>query len=207
MASIGSQFAPHVALERTASAIASARRAVLADRYAISSFAVEWRWLAELLPVADDWRDLAGRAIESNIFYDPGFALAAASVFGNDVGAVLVWSGTTPRRAARILSGAHQRTALRTEASRPRRLDASLRPARNAAGRTRGGGAGDRRLAGLHGRRSVAPRTSPAAARRRGRAVCSRTRRDFAANANAGRRFCAASPRFAGAAAGSHAVP
>lgn len=98
MASIGSQFAPHVALERTASAIASARRAVLADRYAISSFAVEWRWLAELLPVADDWRDLAGRAIESNIFYDPGFALAAASVFGNDVGAVLVWSGTTPRR-------------------------------------------------------------------------------------------------------------
>ncbi|MGC2135815.1 MAG: hypothetical protein WA661_21410, partial [Xanthobacteraceae bacterium] len=98
MASIGSQFAPHVALERTASAIASARRAVLADRYAISSFAVEWRWLAELLSVTDDWRDLAGRAIEPNIFYDPGFALAAASVFGNDVGAVLVWSGTTPRR-------------------------------------------------------------------------------------------------------------
>ena len=98
MASLGSQFAPHVALERTASAIASARRAVLSDRYAINSFAVEWRWLAELLPVADDWRDLAGRAIELNIFYDPGFALAAGSVFGNDVGAVLVWSGTTPRR-------------------------------------------------------------------------------------------------------------
>ncbi len=98
MASIGSQFAPHVALERTVSAIASARRAVLADRYAINAFAVEWRWLADLLPVADDWRDLAGRSIETNIFYDPGFALAAASVFGNDVGAVLVWSGTTPRR-------------------------------------------------------------------------------------------------------------
>ncbi len=98
MASIGSQFAPHVALERTVSAIASARRAVLADRYAINAFAVEWRWLADLLPVVDDWRELAGRSIESNIFYDPGFALAAASVFGNDVGAVLVWSGTTPRR-------------------------------------------------------------------------------------------------------------
>ena len=79
MASIGSQFAPHVALERTVSAIASARRAVLADRYAINSFAVEWRWLADLLPIADDWRDLAARAIESNIFYDPGFALRGRS--------------------------------------------------------------------------------------------------------------------------------
>jgi CelD/BcsL family acetyltransferase involved in cellulose biosynthesis len=98
VASIGSQFAPRVALERTVSAIASARRAVLADRYAINSFAVEWRWLAELLPLADDWRDLAARAIEPNVFYDPGFALAAAAVFGNDVGAVLVWSGTTPRK-------------------------------------------------------------------------------------------------------------
>jgi CelD/BcsL family acetyltransferase involved in cellulose biosynthesis len=98
VASIGSQFAPRVALERTVSAIASARRAALADRYAINSFAVEWRWLADLLPVADDWRDLAGRSIESNIFYDPGFALAAASVFGSDVGAVLVWSGTAPRQ-------------------------------------------------------------------------------------------------------------
>ncbi len=98
MASIGSQAAPHVALERTESAIASARRAVLADRYAINSFAVEWRWFADLLSVEDDWRELAGRAIERNIFYDPDFALSAASVFGNDVGAVLVWSGTTPRR-------------------------------------------------------------------------------------------------------------
>jgi Acetyltransferase (GNAT) domain len=98
VASLGSQFAPHVALERTVSAIASARRAVLADRYAINAFAVEWRWLADLLPVAGDWRELAGHAIEANIFYDPAFALPAASIFGNDVGAVLVWSGTTPRR-------------------------------------------------------------------------------------------------------------
>ncbi len=98
MASIGSQFAPHVALDRTVSAIASARRAVLADRYAINSFAVEWRWLAELLPVASEWRELAAHALEPNIFYDPGFALAAATVFGNDVGAVLVWSGAEPRK-------------------------------------------------------------------------------------------------------------
>ncbi len=68
MASIGSQFAPHLALERTVSAIASARRAVLADRYAINSFAVEWRWLAELLPIADDWRDLAGRSHRTEYF-------------------------------------------------------------------------------------------------------------------------------------------
>jgi CelD/BcsL family acetyltransferase involved in cellulose biosynthesis len=98
VASIGSQLAPRVALERTVFAIASARRAALADRYAINAFAVEWRWLADLLPVVDDWRDLAARALEPNIFYEPGFALAAAAVFGNDVGAVLVWSGTTPRQ-------------------------------------------------------------------------------------------------------------
>ena len=98
MASIGSQYAPGVALERTVSAIASARRAVLADRYAASSFAVEWRWFAELVPIADDWRDLAARALEPNVFYEPAFALAAAPVFGNDVGAVLVWSGTRPRK-------------------------------------------------------------------------------------------------------------
>ena len=98
MASIGSQFAPCVALDRAVSAIASARRAVIADRYAINSFAVEWRWLADLLSVANDWRDLAARTIEPNIFYEPGFALAAATAFGNDIGAVLVWSGTTPRQ-------------------------------------------------------------------------------------------------------------
>jgi CelD/BcsL family acetyltransferase involved in cellulose biosynthesis len=98
VASIGSQFAPRIALERTASAIASARRAVVADRYAINSLAVEWRWLADLLPIVAAWRDLAARALEPNIFYEPEFALAAASVFGDDVGAVLVWSGTQPRK-------------------------------------------------------------------------------------------------------------
>lgn len=98
MAPIGSQFAPQVALDRTVSVIASARRAVLADRYAINSFAVEWRWMADLLPIAGQWRELSARALEPNIFYDPDFALAAATVFGNDVGAVVVWSGTAPRQ-------------------------------------------------------------------------------------------------------------
>ena len=98
MARSGSHHAPRIALERTVSAIASARRAVVADRYAINAFAVEWRWLSELLPIADDWRDLAARALEPNVFYEPGFALASAAVFGDGVGAVLVWSGTHPRK-------------------------------------------------------------------------------------------------------------
>jgi len=98
VASIGSQSAPRIALERTASAIASARRAVVADRYAINAFAVEWRWFADLVPIAQHWRDLAARALEPNVFYEPAFALAAAAPFGDDVGAVLVWSGTQPRK-------------------------------------------------------------------------------------------------------------
>ena len=97
MASIGSQTAPGFARDRTASAIASARRAVLADRYAINSFTVEWRAIGDLPAIAEEWRALAARAIEPNVFYEPGFALAAAPVFGADVGAVLVWSGTAPR--------------------------------------------------------------------------------------------------------------
>ena len=98
MASIGSQFAPRVALERTVSAIASARRAVVAERYAIGCFAVEWRSLVELGAIEDEWHDLGRRALEPNVFYEPGFALAAAPVFGRDVGAILVWSGTRPRK-------------------------------------------------------------------------------------------------------------
>jgi CelD/BcsL family acetyltransferase involved in cellulose biosynthesis len=82
----------------TASAITSARRAVVARRYAVDSFAVEWRELSQLESIADEWRELATRALVPNVFYEPGFALAAAPVFGRDVGAVLVWSGTAPRK-------------------------------------------------------------------------------------------------------------
>ncbi len=84
--------------ERTASAIASARRAALADRYAAGSLIAEWAGLAELEPIVDEWRELAARVIEPNVFYEPAFALEAAKVFGGDTGAVLVWSGTKPRR-------------------------------------------------------------------------------------------------------------
>jgi CelD/BcsL family acetyltransferase involved in cellulose biosynthesis len=88
---------PIVALEGAASAIASARRAALTDRYAANSLAAEWVGLEQLAPFAEQWRKLAGRALEANVFYEPAFAIEAARVFGGDAGAVLVWSGTNPR--------------------------------------------------------------------------------------------------------------
>lgn len=89
---------PVAALDGAASAIASARRAVAADRYGADALAVEWRPLDQLTSIADDWRDLAERALEPNIFYEPSFARAAAPAFGEGAGAVLVWSKTAPRR-------------------------------------------------------------------------------------------------------------
>jgi CelD/BcsL family acetyltransferase involved in cellulose biosynthesis len=90
--------APVVALEDAAAAIATARRAAVANRYAASSLTVEWRPLTRLEPIAAQWRELAARALEPNVFYEPAFALAAAPVFGADAGAVLIWSGGKPRR-------------------------------------------------------------------------------------------------------------
>jgi CelD/BcsL family acetyltransferase involved in cellulose biosynthesis len=63
-----------------------------------SLFRVEWRPLAELAEVAAEWRGLAARALEPNVFYEPAFALAAAASFGHNAGAGLVWSANTPRR-------------------------------------------------------------------------------------------------------------
>jgi CelD/BcsL family acetyltransferase involved in cellulose biosynthesis len=57
----------------------------------------EWKPLAALDAMRGEWRELAARALEPNVFYDPAFALAAARVFGADVGAVLVWSKGAPR--------------------------------------------------------------------------------------------------------------
>jgi CelD/BcsL family acetyltransferase involved in cellulose biosynthesis len=61
-----------------------------------STLRVEWRPLAGLGEVVAQWRELAERAIDRNVFYEPSFALAAASVFGADAGAGLVWSRATP---------------------------------------------------------------------------------------------------------------
>ena len=62
----------------------------------LSAFRVEWRPLAELAAVGADWRALAARVLAPNVFYEPGFALAAAPVFGRGVGAGLVWSQAMP---------------------------------------------------------------------------------------------------------------
>jgi CelD/BcsL family acetyltransferase involved in cellulose biosynthesis len=63
-----------------------------------SDFRVEWRPLAELTRIAAEWQSLAARALEPNVFLEPAFALAAAPVFGHDVGAGLVWSRASPCR-------------------------------------------------------------------------------------------------------------
>jgi CelD/BcsL family acetyltransferase involved in cellulose biosynthesis len=55
---------------------------------------VEWRALGALEAIAEQWHALAERALEPNVFYTPGFALAATPVFGADAGASLVWSAT-----------------------------------------------------------------------------------------------------------------
>lgn len=59
---------------------------------------VEWRPLAKLGELTAPWRRLAEGALEPNVFYEPSFAMPAASVFGNDASAALVWShGPHPR--------------------------------------------------------------------------------------------------------------
>jgi CelD/BcsL family acetyltransferase involved in cellulose biosynthesis len=49
-----------------------------------------WRPLASLAAIGDEWRVLAARALQPNVFYEPDFALPAAAVFGESAGAVLV---------------------------------------------------------------------------------------------------------------------
>lgn len=50
----------------------------------------EWRPLAGLGGIAAEWRALAARTAEPNVFYAPEFALHAAAAFAPDAGAVLV---------------------------------------------------------------------------------------------------------------------
>jgi CelD/BcsL family acetyltransferase involved in cellulose biosynthesis len=58
----------------------------------IAPYRVEWQPLAALGAMGAEWRALAARALEPNVFYEPEFALPAAAVFGHKVGAGLVWS-------------------------------------------------------------------------------------------------------------------
>jgi CelD/BcsL family acetyltransferase involved in cellulose biosynthesis len=72
-----------------------------------TSLHAEWRPLVALGAIAAEWQALAARAVEPNVFYEPAFAVPAASAFGPDVGAGLVWSrtdrllGLFPARIAR----------------------------------------------------------------------------------------------------------
>ncbi|MCC6949608.1 MAG: GNAT family N-acetyltransferase [Bradyrhizobiaceae bacterium] len=67
-------------------------------------FSAEWLSLEALYArAAKEWAELARRAIEPNVFLDPGFAMAAARhLEAGDIGAVAVWSG---RRLAGLLPG------------------------------------------------------------------------------------------------------
>ena len=73
---------------------------------------VEWRAISGLESILAEWRSLAARALEPNVFYDPAFALAAAPVFGKGCGAVLVWTkggtllGLFPARLTGLRQGA-----------------------------------------------------------------------------------------------------
>ena len=75
------------------------------------AFCSEWCSVAALEPIAAEWGALAARALEPNVFYEPAFALAAAPVFGTDVGAVLVrtasgrLAGLFPARIGRWRGG------------------------------------------------------------------------------------------------------
>jgi len=57
----------------------------------------DWRPLAGLAGIADEWRALARRAAEPNVFYEPAFALAAEPALGSDAGAVLVRASGSQR--------------------------------------------------------------------------------------------------------------
>jgi CelD/BcsL family acetyltransferase involved in cellulose biosynthesis len=83
--------------DNATAAIATVRRASAADRHSAMSFDIERRPLAEIASIAEEWRTLAARAVEANVFYEPSFALAAASLLGADVHCGLIWS-QTPRR-------------------------------------------------------------------------------------------------------------
>jgi CelD/BcsL family acetyltransferase involved in cellulose biosynthesis len=58
------------------------------------AYRVEWRDLTALGDIVAEWRALAARTAESNVFYEPEFLLAAAPVLGAEAGALLVRSAT-----------------------------------------------------------------------------------------------------------------
>src|ERR1700730_11649636 len=104
----------------------------------------QWRPTAHLKSLAAEWRALAERAAEPNVFYTPAFALPAARALAPDAGAVLVRGGEPhrlvglfPRRAARFRPPAARApgpAAVRGRGGEPHRL-IGLFPCRIAAWR------------------------------------------------------------------------
>ena len=67
-----------------------------------ASFRVEWRPLAALGPITPQWRDLASRVLEPNVFYEPAFALAAALIFSVLAGMFLARQMVVPIKALQV---------------------------------------------------------------------------------------------------------
>jgi CelD/BcsL family acetyltransferase involved in cellulose biosynthesis len=64
-------------------------------RFRHGQLEVRWTPLSNLAADPAQWRDLAGRAIEPNVFLEPAFASAALERFGpRNLGAVAVYAGT-----------------------------------------------------------------------------------------------------------------
>ena len=144
---------------------------------------------SQLAPIADQWRTLAARALEPNVFYEPAFALAAAAVFGRDAGAMLVWSGTEPRRLLGFFPARVEKRRYERQPAGPCRLDASVRAVRRAIGRARGGRADHGRVAGAPRRRCNAAGFAAAALSDGRQSVRRGARGNPQARAAAGRRF------------------
>lgn len=70
-----------------------------------SQFTVEQRRLLDCDDIRGAWRDLARRAVQANIFYEPEIALAAAQhlVGGDQIRALLIWDRLTAGRMPVLL--------------------------------------------------------------------------------------------------------
>ena len=180
-------------------AIASVRRATLAERYAADAFVVEWRDFAQLAAIAGEWRELAANVLEPNAFYEPAFALAAAPVFGRGAGAVLVWSASAPRRLLGFFPARIDDAALRRQIAGVARLDPRLCPAWGAAGRARSRRSGHCRMAGASRRGREAAGRAAAAVPSARRSVRRDPGNNPAAHADAERRFQSPPTGVAGA--------
>lgn len=86
-------------------------RTVRQSEISIPATGVVWKRLSECSPQdLSEWRDLAERALEPNVFLDPGFALSALDMTGGQTGAMLVYergrlTGLFPGEVESIAAG------------------------------------------------------------------------------------------------------